>query len=188
MAVNLGIASSLAVLTSVLGGIKIAGCLFSLYQLDASRRAWRGFSRHEMSAWVLTGIDLCWAAWLVLHTPPFSGMPRIEPMVYVATPLAFFVIVVFLDELLAARALGGLLLLLAAPVLAAARANPSPFSVIMTVAAYAWVVAGMVWVVSPYLLRQALATLTHDRKRYRVYNLAGLGAGGAMLLLALVLY
>ena len=38
-------------------------------------------------------------------------MPRIETIVYVGTPLSFFAVVLFVDELLAPRALGGLLIL-----------------------------------------------------------------------------
>lgn len=188
MAGSFGITSSLAVWTCVIGAVKIGGCLFSLYHPDRSRQMWRAFPRHDFSAWVLTAVDLSWSAWLILHTPPFSGMPRIEPMVYVATPLAFFVIVVFLDELLAARALGGLLLLTAAPVLTAARFNPSSWSVIMTLIAYALVIVGMIIVVSPYRLRQWVEPLIRDRRRYRTYNIAGLTVGAVLLLLALVAY
>lgn len=147
-----------------------------------------GFARNEIWGWILTAVDLAWAGWLVLHTPPFSAMKSIEPMVYVACPLAFFLVVVFLDEMLSARALGGFLLLLGSPLMMAARTHDSAWSLIMTLVAYVWVVLGMVFVVSPYRLRQMASALAEDGRRFRGWSLAGLAAGGSLLLLGLTVY
>lgn len=180
--------SHLAWLACVVGGFKIAGSVAALYSPDSARRVIGGFARHEIWGWVLTSVNLAWAGWLILHTPPFSAMPSIEPMVYLGGPLAFFLVVVFLDEMLAARALGGLLLLVGSPIMMAARESESGLSVVMTLLAYAWVVAGMVLVVSPYRLRQALAYLTIDRRRFRGWSLLGLGMGLVLLGLGLTVY
>ena len=180
--------TNLAIATCALGGVKIAGCLGSLYAPDQARRALNGFSRHEVSGWFLTAVDLFWAGWLVLHTPPFSGMPRIEPLVYVGAPLLFFVLVTFMDELLAPRAMGGFLLLLATPILDGARWHASGLAVVMTVIAYLMVIFGMVLVVSPYRLRQLIAYLTRDRRRFRQSNLLGLVVGIILVTLGLTAY
>ena len=180
--------TDLALAACALGGAKVAASLGSLYAPDTARRTWLGFARHEIAGWVLTAIALAWACWLLLKTPPFSVMPRIEPMVYVGGPLAFFILVIFLDEMLASRALGGLLVLLANPVMAAARMNESPISVVMTLLAYAWAVYGMVLVVSPFRFRQLAEYITASRKRFRSGNLVGLGAGIVLLVLGAAVY
>ncbi len=180
--------TQLAIATCALGGLNVACGLGSLYAPDQARRAWNAFARHEVLGWVLTAVNLFWASWLVLHTPPFIGMARIEPMVYVAAPLLFFLLVVFLDEMLAARSLGGFLLLLGGPVMMAARMNESPLSMIMTLLAYGWVIVGMVLVVSPFRLRDFAQFLTHDRRRFRSGNLVVLAVGVAMLTLGLAVY
>jgi hypothetical protein len=180
--------TELAIATCALGGLKIAGCLGSLYAPDQARRALNGFSRNEISGWVLTAICLFWSGWLILHTTPFSGVPRIEPLVYVGTPLAFFLLVIFMDELLAPRAAGGLLLLVACPILEGARQHESSLSLVMTLVMYVIVVFGMVLVVSPYRLRQLLAYLTHDRSRFRRSNFMGLVVGALLVTLGLTAY
>jgi len=180
--------SELAMLTCALGGIKIAGCLGSLCAPDQARRALTGFSRHEASGWFLTAVDLFWAGWLVLHTPPFSAMTKIQPLVYLGAPLAFFLLVIFMDEMLAPRALGGLLLLIAAPVLESARCHESEWSLVMKLIAYAWVIAGMFLVVSPYRYRQYVSLVTGDRSRFRGSSVVGLIVGVLLVTLGLTVY
>ena len=120
--------------------------------------------------------------------PPFSAMARIEPLVYVGAPLLFFLVVIFLDELLAPRALGGLLLLVASPVMSAARWHDSALSVIMTLLAYVWVITGMVLIVSPFRFRRMAEYWTHNRTRFRMGNLAGLVAGILLIVLGIAVY
>lgn len=180
--------SELELVTCALGGALVILALASLYAPDAARRAWLGFARHDAAGWALTATGLAWACWLLLKTPPFSAMPRIEPMVYVGGPLAFFILVIFLDEMLAARALGGILLLLASPVLTAARMSESQASVVMTLLGYAGAIYGMVLVVSPFRLRRLAESVTADRNRFRAGNLAALAAGGLLLALGAFVY
>jgi hypothetical protein len=180
--------TELAMLTCALGGLKIAGCLGSLYAPDQARRALTGFTRHEVSGWILTAIDLFWAGWLILHTPPFSAMPKIEPLVYLGAPLAFFLLVIFMDEMLAPRALGGLLLLIATPVLESARWHESEWTVVMKLIAYAWVVIGMFLVVSPYRYRQYVSLITGDGHRFRGSSILGLIVGILLVTLGLTVY
>ena len=180
--------TNLALATCALGGVKVAGSLGSLYAPDVARRTWLAFSRNDITGWVLTAMDVFWACWLLLNTPPFSGMPKIEPMVYVGGPLAFFILVIFLDELLAPRALGGLLLLLAEPVLASAREHASSWSLVMTVIAYLWIIYGMVLVVSPFRFRKIAEIFTRDRQRFHAGNLLGLAVGCLLLILGVAVY
>jgi hypothetical protein len=178
----------LAWFACAVGGCNIVGSLAGLYAPDRARRTLGGFARHDLWGWALTAADLAWAGWLILHTPPFSAMQNIQPMVYLGAPLAFFLVVVFLDEMLAARALGGLLLLLGSPIMMAARANESSLAFIMTLLAYAWVVAGMILVVSPFRLRQAATHLAADRQRFRSCAFFTLALGAFLLLLGLTAY
>ena len=166
----------------------MAAALAGLYAPDRMRRALRAFPRHEISGWVLAAAALLWSGWLVLHTLPFSNMPRIETMVYVGAPVCFFAVVLYMDELLAPRALGGLLLLIAGPVLAATRLHDSRWSAIMTLLAYAWVIMGIVLVVSPFRFRRAFEPWLEDRRRFRMANYAGLVFGLVLITLALTVY
>ena len=79
----------------------------------------------------------------------------LKPFVYIVAPVSFFALVYFVDELLPPRALGGLLLLLANPVLKSARWLDTEWRLVMIVIAYLWVIAGIIFVLSPFRLRQA---------------------------------
>jgi hypothetical protein len=178
----------LATVAGAAGLLHLASALAGLYAPDRARRLLQAFPRHEVMGWILTAAAMLWAGWLVLHTLPFSNMARIETMVYLGTPVCFFAVVVYMDELLAPRALGGLLLLVASPVLASARLHDSTWTVVITLLAYAWVIAGMVLVVSPFRFRRVLEPWLADRKKFRNLNLTVLVLGVALLALALTVY
>lgn len=145
----------------------------------ASRAGLLAFPRHQATAWILTAVDLMWVTWILLHgnLGPFDA---VKPALYLIAPACFFLLINFLDELLAPRALGGLLLLAANPVLNAARWHDSDWRFVPIVLAYVWVVAGMLLVLSPYLFRRWALPWTAGDCRIRL-------AGTALLLLALLL-
>ena len=58
----------------------------------------------------------------------------------------------------------------------------------MKLLAYAWVVWGMVLVVSPYRFRQLVAYMTGERGRFQRGNLLGLIVGVVLLTLGLTAY
>ena len=180
--------TKLATAAGSVGVLHVVSALAGLYVPDRVRRALLAFPRSEVAGWVLAAAALLWAGWLVLHTLPFSNMARIETIVYIGTPVCFFAVVLYVDELLPPRALGGLLLLLASPVLSAARLHGSSLSVVMTLLAYAWAIAGMVLVVSPFRFRRTLEPWLADRSRFRMLNLASLLFGIALVALALTAY
>lgn len=180
--------TTLAIATCTYAGFKIAGSLGALVAPEQARRCWRGFSRNDVTAWVLTAIDLFWAGYLVLTTPPFSAMPRINLLVYAGAPLAFFLMVVFMDEMLAPRALGGLLLLLATPFLDAARWGDNSWRYVITLLAYLWVIVGMWLVISPYRFRQFTDYVAGDGGRFKRTNIVGLAIGILLMALGLMVY
>jgi hypothetical protein len=138
------------------------GCFIMAVNLPAVlapaffRRMATGFSRNVPAAWILTAIDVLWVAWIILHAS-LGRFEPLKPLVYVAAPVSFFAMVFFMDELLAPRALGGLLLLMANPVLNSARWLDTQWRLVMVVIAYVWVIAGITFVLSPFRLRQAAA-------------------------------
>jgi uncharacterized protein YjeT (DUF2065 family) len=99
--------------------------------------------------------------------------------VYLVAPLAFVLIVLFMDELLAARAFGGVLLLLGDPILDAIRWHDSPLRLVITSLTYVMVVAGMALVLSPYYFRTWAHAFAGSDGRCRLTGLASclLGAG-----------
>lgn len=147
----------------------------------------RAFPRSKTAAWILTGIDLIWVAWIVNHAS-LDRFDALKPFLWIATPLAFAAVVVFMDELLAPRALGGLLLLAANPILNAARWNPSDWRLVMTVIAYIWIVGGILLVLGPYRLRLWAERMIANERRCRMFGAARLLVGLVLVALAFTVY
>jgi len=174
----------LAVWASVVGAFMMLANLAIVLAPGPMRRLLLAFPRSRWPAWLLTAVDLCWVSWVVYHASlgRFDGL---KPSLFLLTPLAFFLLVFYMDELLAPRALGGLLLLLANPMLNAARCHPSAWHFVMTVLAYVWVVAGMVLVLSPFRFRQTAAFATRTDARCRLGGLGRVALGLLLLVLGL---
>jgi hypothetical protein len=164
-----------------------------LTQLPAALRPERyqrvasAFPRNEWAGWILCAVALSWTALIVLHAP-LGRFEEWKPALYFVAPGAFVLMVFFLDELLAPRALGGLLLLVANPVLNIARWHPSNLRLVVTVVAYLLVVAGILLVLSPYRFRQATEWSCASRGRCRAVGTVGVALGTVLVVLGLTVY
>lgn len=171
----------------IIGVIIVAVNGLSLAAPQAIRKWALAFPRSRLWAWTLTAVDLFWVAWIILHAP-LGRFENLKPAVYVAAPVFFILIVFFMDELLAPRAAGGLLLLVANPILNAARWHASSWRLVVTVLVYLWVVAGIVFVLSPYRLRDMMAWATESTQRLRVLSAIRLAVGIVLIGLGLWVY
>ncbi len=106
----------------------------------------------------------------------------------IALPIGYFLVLRFVDEFLAVRALGILCLLAAEPLLDAAFFRYESSRLVVTVFAYLLIVAGIIWVTMPYLLRDQINWSA--RNNWRWHSLQGLMVlyGVALLALAITLY
>lgn len=172
-------------LIALLTGVVLAGLGGGLMAASASfRKAVAGFPRDRRAAVILTIIDMVWAGWL-LHETPLGFLDKWKPLLYVLVPVSIVILVFFMDDLLSARALGGLLILLPAPILDAARWHPSSWRFVVTVLAYLAAVAGMVLAMGPYYFRKVAAWSLDPPGRRHVCG--GALAGVGLLLVALSL-
>jgi uncharacterized protein YjeT (DUF2065 family) len=102
--------------------------------------------------------------------------------------VAGVLVVIFVPGFLAARGLGCLLLLGAAVVLDAAFLVTTPWRYVMTLLAYYWVIAGMVFVYSPHLWRDAINYATQTPQRLRWLSWPGVVFGVVLIALGLFVY
>ena len=152
----------------------------------STRRALERFPRSRPAAILLTLVNVVWVALFLYHTP-LGRFAWVQPWIPVLAPLALVLVVVFMDELLAPRMLGGLLLLAAHPVLEAARWHDSPWRLVLTGLAYVWIVWAMVVMLSPYRFRHTVEWVYTGRRTGAVYGL-WLALGGTVWFLAMWIY
>ncbi|MEM7397159.1 MAG: hypothetical protein AAF492_32965 [Verrucomicrobiota bacterium] len=179
--------SELSIAALIVGFLSIGLHLPGLLAPDLVRQALQAFPRNMWAAVVLTAVDLVWVALLILDTD-LGSFEHLKPAVYVLGPLSFFLLNKYLDELLAPRALGGLLLLIASPVLTVARWHESPLRLLMTVIAYIWVIKGIILVLSPYRFRTMAEVILRDNNRLRASAITGLVLGFGLIVLAVTVY
>jgi hypothetical protein len=168
---------NMAQITGAVGGVLAALGFWGLAAPDSLRKAALAFPRHKAAGWVLTVIALIWSV-QALQELSLGGLDIWKKRAFYAIPVAAYLIIVHLDELLAVRALGGILLLLPTPWLYHARWEESAWSYLPRVLSYVFVVLGMYFVATPYRFRQWLGPCLEGPVRIRalgaVFALLGL--------------
>ena len=145
------------------------------------------FPRSYAAGVILLTIDLIWSFWLLstMEMGEFASFRR--PLLFVL-PIGFVLVLKFVDEFLAVRALGVLCLLAADPLLEAAFLRPEVSRLLVAVLAYLMIVAGLFWVTMPYLLRDQISWSTRDSVRWRILSGIGFLFGAAILVCAFAIY
>jgi hypothetical protein len=145
------------------------------------------FPRSRSAGAILLTVDLVWSFWL-LATMEMGEFSRFRLPLLIALPVGFFLVLFFVDEFLAVRALGILCLLAAEPLLDAAFLQPQSTRLLVTVLAYAMIIKGLFWVTMPYLLRDQINWGLKHLGRWRILSGLWLLFGVALLVCAFVAY
>ena len=145
------------------------------------------FARFPRNVWagrILAALALLWSGW-VLHAMPLEFLLPVQkwiwPAMIACIPLAWL----SMPDLLSCRATGGILCLLPAPVLQVARFHPSQMRLAVVVLMYVFAVAGMVFVMYPYLMRNAMSWLSAGKARMSAAGGVMIAVGAFLAILAL---
>jgi len=150
-----------------MGVLFAGGGLALFFRYPATHRLLLEAARHHRLAAVLAAVNLIWVTAL-LHDMAWSRFEPLKPLLFVLAPVAWFAIIRYMDELLAPRMIGGFILLLATPVLDAARWNPSVWRLVVVSLVYVAIVWGMVLVLSPFRYRHTVERLTGNPVKARL--------------------
>ena len=178
---------SLKLVGVLIGLVWIAAHVFMLTRLEQTREWARQFPRSRTAGLVLLTVDFIWT-YVLVYTMDWGEFYYLQTPVMFGLPVFFYLVIRYVDEFLAVRALGILGLLAAAPVLNAAFLRPPVSRLLVVVLAYAWVVLGMWYVSMPHALRDHLALLNRSASYWRAAALAGIAYGAVVLLCAVVWY
>jgi hypothetical protein len=171
----------------------IAGALLCLIGVvglvmhNTARMTLGRFPRSRVAGVVILAIDLVWSFWLVstMEMGEFSTFRR--PFL-IALPIGFFLTMRFVDEFLAVRALGILVLLAAEPLLEAAFFRYETSRLVLTVLAYILIVLGLIWVTLPYKLRDQINWFSKSAAHWQGVNAISFVYGVALITLAFISY
>jgi len=177
---------SLQTVGIIAGAFLILISLPGLLKPDLANVAQR-FPRSRVAGVILLTADLVWSFWLLatMEMGEFSAFRR--PLL-IALPIGYVLVLRFVDEFLAVRALGILCLLAAEPLLDAAFLRYETSRLLVTVLAYLLIVAGLFWVTIPYLLRDQINWTARGAVRWRLLQGIALCYGVVILALAITVY
>ena len=136
---------------------------------------------------VLLTIDLAWSLWLI-GTMEMGEFQAFRRPLLIALPIGYFLVLRFVDEFLSVRALGILCLLAAEPLLDAAFLRDDNARLVITTFAYLLIVAGILWVTMPYLLRDQINWGARSLLRWRFIHGLVVLYGALAIALAVTVY
>ena len=178
---------SLKTMGLILGTFLLVEHLWAWFKTDQAMEIAKKFPRSRAWGIVLLAICLVWSLFLAAHMD-MGEFFTYRRWLLILLPVTFVLVVSFVPEFLAVRALGTLLLLAASPVLYAAFLQPQTSRLLLPILAYAWIIGGMFFVGMPFLLRDGINWLTQSRGRFKFAALAGAAYGALILIFALVDY
>ena len=169
----------------VLGLLLLAAHLVALLKRDATQSFLKQFPRNYKWGVILLSIDFAWSM-LIMSYMDMGEFFGLRTKFLFVLPVAFVLVLFFVKEFLAVRALGALMLLVSGPVLTAAFLQPPASRLLVPVLAYAWIIAGMFFVGMPFLMRDWVDWVTSTAARWRLAALGGMAYGVAMLVMAVL--
>ena len=143
--------------------------------------------RSRAAGIVLLSAVFLWSLWL-LSTMEMGEFSSFRRPLLIGLPIAYFLVLRFVDEFLAVRALGILCLLAAEPLIDAAFLRYELSRLVVTVFAYILIIAGLFWVTMPYILRDQIEWTVRSNLRWRFMNGIALVYGAVTLVLAFTRY
>jgi len=184
---NDGSSLSMKTVGIVLGLALLLGHLAIWFRAEQSIAAAKNFPRNRVMGIVILAVCTVWTLFLAscMDMGEFYTYRRWLVML---VPAAFVLVVSFVPEFLAVRALGTLMLLVASPILHSAFLQPQTSRLLLPILAYAYIIVGMFFVGMPYLMRDWITWVTQTTGRFKAATLAGVAYGAALLVAAIVDY
>jgi hypothetical protein len=171
----------------VMGALLVLVSLPGLMKPELVQDWVKHLPRSRVAGVFLLTVVLVWSFWLLatMEMGEFSSFRR--PLLIVL-PIGYLLVIRFVDEFLAVRALGILCLLAAEPLLEAAFFRYETSRLFLSVLAYVLIVAGLFWVTMPYLLRDQINWSTRSNSRWHTIHSITAGYGIAILACAFTQY
>ena len=170
-----------------LGLLAVAGGLIGILRPALIRRFAERFPRSVVPAWILTAL-CCWLGAREALLMNMGFLDAYKPYIYLLAPAVFFATVVYMKELLAPRALGGLLLLVAVPILHAARWHESAWRLVVVVMVYLWIIYGLLLLLSPWWFRKTYQPFLGSEALFTAAAYGKAAFGLVLLLLGIFVY
>ena len=171
----------------VTGAVLLLVHFMALWRSGETRKWLKQFPRSRAMGTLLIAIAAIWS-FLLIFGMDLGEFARLRNLMLVAIVAGAFLAWKYVEEFLAARAIGMLALLAAEPLLEAAFMRHETTRLLLVLLAYVWIINGLFWVGMPWLMRDQIAWLTAKTLRYRAAAWAGLVYSSALIACAVFLW
>ncbi len=165
----------------------IAGHVMALLKGGQAQAFLKGFPRNYAWGVALLSIDFVWGM-MCLSNMDMGEFYTLRNYFLYLVPVGFVLVLVYVKEFLAVRALGTLLLLIAGIVLQAAFLQPQVSRLLLPIISYVWIIAGLFFVGMPFLMRDWVTWVTGSPLRWKAATVGGVAYGAVLLVAALLWY
>lgn len=167
---------SLKAVSITVGVVLILTHLVALIHRGSVLAVLKKFPRSRVMGIALTTGAAAWSFWL-LATMDLGEFTDYRAKILIVIPIAWAAAVFYVEEFLAVRATGMLLLLVAEPLLEAAFLQPEWWRLLLAGLAYFWIVSGLFLIGMPYLLRNWITKMEKSPTGWRLATFAGIAYG-----------
>jgi hypothetical protein len=165
----------------IVGLLLVIGHTFALLQPKATQEFLRTLPRSKPAGLLLLVIVAVWS-WLLATNIDLGEFSNWRFRLQVFIPVAAYLTWQYVDEFLAARALGMIVLLAAEPLLEAAFLRPELSRLFLVSLVYVWICFALFWIGMPYTLRDQIAWLSKNEGRWKSAAFVGIGYGVILLI------
>ncbi|HPA20772.1 MAG TPA: hypothetical protein PLU30_23695 [Verrucomicrobiae bacterium] len=146
---------SLKVVAIILGLLGMTGGLIAALRPAAVRHILIGLPRNFRAGAIAMGIATLWTD-ILIYNIDLTEMTQYRAWLLIFFAVLGLMTIIYLPDFLFSRAMGVLLLLGAEVLFSATFPALHPARHIVTIVGYVWAIAGMCFVVAPYLLRDLI--------------------------------
>ena len=170
-----------------LGGLGLAGGAWALRSPETAQRFWRELPRNQTLGRFLMLVNVVWALFL-FHKMKLGDWDWIKRVVYVSSPLIYWLIIRQANHYLGARSVALFLILAAKPVVNICFLRDESSRLVITTLAYLWVAAGICIVAVPHWMRDLIAFFQASPERWRRSCQIKIAASLTLIALAFFVY
>lgn len=178
---------SLQWIAIILGVASTAGGLVGIFRPELIKRFAELFPRSTIPAWVLTAI-CCFLGAREASAMNMGVVNVIKPYIPFIAVGVMVASVIYMKELLAPRALGGFLCLIAVPICRTAALSEAPFFQVVTAVMYLGVIYGIIILMSPWYFRKFYKPFMENELLFKATALGKTAVGILLLVLAVTVY
>ena len=178
---------SFSEITIIIGLLAIVGSGLALFKPELIKKGIERFPRSVIPAWILTAL-CCWLGACEALDMNMGFLDAYKKYIKFLSPAVFAICVIYMKELLAPRALGGFLLLIAVPILQISHSETSAWKLLIVSIIYIWIIFGVLFLMSPWYYRKLCAPLIKNEKLLRVGGAIKFVLGIGIILLGIFVF